>query len=65
MPETPTPTLPTVLTPEEVGELLRVSASQVRALARAGELPGRKVGDQWRFNRAAIEALFDNAGGAQ
>jgi hypothetical protein len=28
----------------------------VRALADAGELPGRKIGDEWRFLRSALLA---------
>jgi hypothetical protein len=28
----------------------------VRALADAGELPGRRIGDEWRFLRRAVLA---------
>lgn len=37
------------LTPEEVGELLKIPAKTVTALARSGEIPGKKYGKHWRF----------------
>jgi excisionase family DNA binding protein len=45
---------PEVLTLEETAELLRLSAEAVRAIADAGELPGREVDGQWRFSRSAV-----------
>jgi excisionase family DNA binding protein len=43
-----------VLTEEQLAELLSLDLEQVRTLAEAGELPGRKIGEQWRFSRTAI-----------
>jgi excisionase family DNA binding protein len=43
-----------VLTLAGVAALLQVTADDVEALAVAGELPGRKVGGEWRFARAAV-----------
>jgi excisionase family DNA binding protein len=43
-----------VLTTEEAAQLLRVSTKTVLALARAGSLPGEKVGRAWRFLRADL-----------
>lgn len=43
-----------VLTAAEVAELLRIDAETVEQMADAGELPGRRLGDAWRFNRAAV-----------
>jgi excisionase family DNA binding protein len=43
-----------VLSPAEVAELLQVDESVVRELAEAGDLPGRKIGDEWRFSRSAV-----------
>lgn len=34
--------------------LLKVSTKTVLKLARAGELPARKVGREWRFETAAL-----------
>jgi excisionase family DNA binding protein len=45
---------PDVLTLEEVAELLSVSPEEVAALAAGGELPGRRIGDAWRFARVAV-----------
>jgi excisionase family DNA binding protein len=43
-----------VLTLEELAALLSVEVEAARELAEAGELPGRKVGEEWRFARRAI-----------
>jgi excisionase family DNA binding protein len=45
---------PDVLTLEEVAELLSVEPEAVAELASSGELPGRKIGDAWRFARSAV-----------
>jgi excisionase family DNA binding protein len=43
-----------VLTVDEAAELLRSDAATVIAMAEDGKLPGRKMGDDWRFARAAL-----------
>jgi excisionase family DNA binding protein len=43
-----------VLTLEELAELLSVDPAQIEQLAQTGELPGRKIGDAWRFARSAV-----------
>jgi excisionase family DNA binding protein len=43
-----------VLTPEDAAELLQVDPDVVLDLARAGTLPGRELGGEWRFARAAL-----------
>ena len=43
-----------VLDADEAAELLRSDAATVSAMAKDGTLPGRKVGDDWRFTRSAI-----------
>jgi excisionase family DNA binding protein len=45
---------PDVLTLPQLAELLQVDEKTVRSLATAGDLPGRKVGRQWRFSRQAV-----------
>lgn len=52
---------PEVLTLEEAAALLRVEVGALRAWAQAGEVPGRRLGDDWRFRR---EALLDWLGAA-
>jgi len=43
-----------VMTLAEAAKFLRVSAPKARALAEARELPGRKIGDDWRFLRSVL-----------
>src|SRR4051794_14148851 len=43
-----------VLTLTGAAELLQVGEEAVADLARAGELPGRRIGSEWRFSRAAL-----------
>jgi excisionase family DNA binding protein len=43
-----------VLTVATAAELLQVSEADVLALAEAGEIPGRRVGGDWRFAREAV-----------
>ena len=52
---TPAP-LPDVLTPAQAAELLQVSEEEVTQVAKAGTLPGRRIGEQWRFSRPALIA---------
>jgi excisionase family DNA binding protein len=43
-----------VLSLDEAAALLRVKPEAVRALAEAQRIPARRVGDTWRFSRAAL-----------
>jgi excisionase family DNA binding protein len=45
-----------ILTPAQLAGLLQVDDKTVIALAEKRELPGRKVGEEWRFSREAILA---------
>ena len=45
---------PEILTSEEVAEFLRVPLLTVQRQAKAGRLPGRRVGKQWRFSRTVL-----------
>lgn len=50
-----TPAAPTeVLTLAQVAELLQVDEDAAQELADARELPGRRIGDEWRFSRTAV-----------
>jgi excisionase family DNA binding protein len=44
-----------LLTVREAGEILRLHPRTVMNMARRGELPGCKIGKQWRFARRAVE----------
>jgi excisionase family DNA binding protein len=45
-----------ILTSAQLATLLQVEEEVVVELAETGELPGRKVGEDWRFSREAILA---------
>ena len=44
-----------ILDAEEVANMLRVHPRTIMRLASQGEIPGFKVGGQWRFRREAID----------
>ena len=48
-------TLPEVLTLEEVSEYLRLSVEVLQRQALQGKLPGRKIENEWRFLKVAID----------
>jgi len=50
------PDPPEVMNAEQAGQLLQLEEKIVLELAEAGKLPGRKLGNVWRFSRAAIIA---------
>lgn len=43
-----------VLTAEEAAEFLGFNPVTVRLKARSGEIPGRKIGKEWRFSRRVL-----------
>lgn len=51
-----------VLTLEELAAYLKVSETTAYALVRGGELPGRKVGREWRFLKARVVEWLGQAG---
>lgn len=48
--------VPEVLTLAQAAELLQVGEELVRTLAEEGVLPGRLLGDEWRFSLRALLA---------
>jgi len=51
-----------VLTLEDLAVLLKVSDTTAYALVRSGDLPGRKVGREWRFLKSRVYAWLAQAG---
>ena len=49
---------PEVMNAEQAGQFLQVAQSVVIELSEAGKLPGRKLGKDWRFSRAALVAFL-------
>jgi hypothetical protein len=47
-------TIPDVLTLEEASGYLRLSIETVASLALKGNIPGRKIENDWRFLKSAI-----------
>ena len=50
-----------VMTVPELAEFLRVHPATIYRLLRKGQLPGFRVGSEWRFDRAAIEQWQEEA----
>jgi excisionase family DNA binding protein len=47
---------PEVLSLAQLSELVQVPEADLAAMAEAAELPGRRIGGEWRFSRAAVLA---------
>jgi excisionase family DNA binding protein len=45
-----------ILTPAQLAGLLQIEQATLIELAEKKELPGRKIGEEWRFSREAILA---------
>jgi excisionase family DNA binding protein len=54
-----------VLTVSELSEYLRVHRSTIYRLLKKGQLPGFKIGSDWRFNVEAIDQWRMQQGAAQ
>ena len=50
-----------ILSVEELGQLLDLSTSAVWRLLQTGEIPGAKIGGQWRVRRGDLDRHFDLA----
>ncbi|SQC57449.1 helix-turn-helix domain-containing protein [Listeria newyorkensis] len=44
---------------EEAAEFLDIGMSSLYRYARAGIIPGRKIGTDWRFSKLALEKWLD------
>jgi molybdate transport system regulatory protein len=47
-----------LLSAHQAGELLHLNVKRVQALARAGRLPGRRIGRKWLFDRRDLDGLL-------
>jgi excisionase family DNA binding protein len=48
-----------LLTPEEAAVYLRLNPQTAYRLLRGGQLPGVKIGRQWRIRKSALDAYLD------
>jgi molybdopterin-binding protein len=49
-----------MLSAEEAASYLHLNVKRVQALARAGKLPGRRVGRRWLFDTGELDAALGN-----
>lgn len=47
-----------LLSTEEAAAYLHLNPKRIQALARAGKLPGRRIGRKWLFDRRELEAVL-------
>jgi excisionase family DNA binding protein len=50
------------MTPEEVADYLRLNRETVYRNLRRGQLPGIKVGSQWRVSRSSLNKALEPFG---
>jgi len=50
--------VPELLTPAQVAQVLGVAEADVMASLEAGDLKGKKIGSQWRVTRASVDAFL-------
>ncbi len=53
-PVTNTSSLPDILDVSDLASLLRLHRVTIRLKAASGEIPGRQIGNRWRFSRERI-----------
>ena len=53
------------LTAQEAASLLHLHVKRVQALARAGQLPGTRIGRKWLFSRARLMARLGPPRGSE
>lgn len=49
----------------EMAEILNMTTAIVRKLLRQGDLPGRRIGGEWRVHRATFDAWVESEFGAE
>lgn len=54
-----------LLDTEDASRYLHLNPKRVQALARAGRLPGRRVGRRWLFDRRDLERMLGAEAGLQ
>jgi excisionase family DNA binding protein len=53
---------PDVLTAHQAAKLLQTDAETILEMAERGAIPARKLGDDWRFGRAALLEWIGSGG---
>lgn len=52
-----------VLTLKELADYLRIPGEEIEQHAAEGKIPGRKIGENWRFLKSAIDEWLKNYDG--
>lgn len=52
------PELESVLTINEVAQILRMHPTTIYRLVKRGELPGFKIGGAWRISKASLDSFL-------
>ena len=55
---------PEILTMQQAAEMLQVSTRKLQRMVKTGEIPGRQVGSQWRFDRDHLKEWVRGEGRA-
>lgn len=50
-----------IMTLEEVARYLRLSNQTIYKMVQSGEVPGVKIGKEWRFRRSVLDEWLDTA----
>ncbi len=50
-----------IMTLEEVARYLRLSNQTIYKMVQGGEIPGVKIGKEWRFRRSVLDEWLDTA----
>lgn len=61
-PEKPWEKSPRLMTVPEISKYLRLHPATVYRLAKAGGLPGFKIGDSWRFDPQRVDRWLTHKG---
>lgn len=48
------------MTMEEIADYLKVSKETIYKMAQRGQIPGSKVGNQWRFRKERVDSWLDS-----
>ncbi|MEN8006584.1 MAG: helix-turn-helix domain-containing protein [Candidatus Krumholzibacteriota bacterium] len=48
---------PEILTLQQAAEMLQISERTIQRMLKAGEIPGTRIGGQWRFDRDQLRSM--------
>ncbi|MCK9995656.1 MAG: helix-turn-helix domain-containing protein [Candidatus Krumholzibacteria bacterium] len=48
---------PEILTLQQAAEMLQISERTIQRMLKMGEIPGTRIGGQWRFDREQLRAM--------